>query len=181
MVRTVAGQGDGDGSRVMRRGMGIMGDSDGSVEVERVAVTEAAARLLRTLRAQHGELMFHQSGGCCDGSSPMCYPDGDFLTGDADVHLGDLRIAAEGDAPGGEGFTVPVWMSRNQYGYWQHTHLTIDVVPGRGAGFSLEAPEGMRFLIRSRLFSDEEWRTLAAAGSVDIAAVGRLSGGVVGG
>jgi uncharacterized protein (DUF779 family) len=92
--------------------------------------------------------MFHQSGGCCDGSSPMCYPDGDFITGDADVHLGDLDIGLERE--------VPVWMSRSQFAYWSHTHLTIDVVEGRGAGFSVEAPYGVRFLIRSRLFTDEE-------------------------
>lgn len=121
----------------------------------RVAVTDAAAALLVRLRAKHGDLMFHQSGGCCDGSSPMCYPDGDFITGDADVHLGDLAIGSDG-AP----FTVPVWMSRNQFEYWKHTHLTIDVVPGRGAGFSVEAPEGVRFLIRSRLFTDDEWELL---------------------
>ncbi|GAA4723164.1 hypothetical protein APR04_001222 [Promicromonospora umidemergens] len=121
----------------------------------RVAVTDSAAALLARLRAKHGELMFHQSGGCCDGSSPMCYPDGDFITGDADIHLGDLAVAAD-DAS----FTVPVWMSRNQFEYWKHTHLTIDVVPGRGAGFSVEAPEGVRFLIRSRLFTDEEWKLL---------------------
>jgi uncharacterized protein len=133
---------------------------------ERVAVTPAAAGMLRQLRAQHGELMFHQSGGCCDGSSPMCYPAGEFLTGDADVHLGDLAIPAEPAGPGEptrEAFTVPVWMSRAQYGYWKHTHLTIDIVPGRCAGFSLEAPEGVRFLIRSRLFSDDEWLVLDAA------------------
>ena len=121
----------------------------------RVAVTDSAAALLARLRVKHGELMFHQSGGCCDGSSPMCYPDGDFITGDADIHLGDLAVAAD-DAS----FTVPVWMSRNQFEYWKHTHLTIDVVPGRGAGFSVEAPEGVRFLIRSRLFTDEEWELL---------------------
>jgi len=126
-------------------------------------VTEAAIEVLRRLRAQHGELMFHQSGGCCDGSSPMCYPAGEFLTGDADVRLGVLVVAG---VPGeevpveGESFVVPVWMSRSQYVYWRHTHLTIDVVSGRGAGFSLEAPEGVRFLIRSRLFSDEEQRAL---------------------
>jgi uncharacterized protein (DUF779 family) len=114
----------------------------------RVDLTPAAADLLRSLRTQHGELMFHQSGGCCDGSSPMCYPLGDLITGDADVHLGDLAV---------DDFTVPVWMSRSQFAYWRHTHLTIDVVPGRGAGFSLEAPEGVRFLIRSRLLTDEEW------------------------
>jgi uncharacterized protein len=117
-------------------------------QVERVAVTPEAAELLRRLREQHGPLMFHQSGGCCDGSSPMCYPDGDFITSDADVHLGDL------DA--GTPEPIPVWMSREQFGYWSHTHLTIDVVKGRGAGFSVEAPTGNRFLIRSRLMSDSE-------------------------
>lgn len=136
---------------------------------ERVAVSEAAAGMLRQLRAQHGELMFHQSGGCCDGSSPMCYPAGELLTGDADVHLGDLAIPADPaapSAPAADDFTVPVWMSRAQYAYWKHTHLTIDVVPGRGAGFSLEAPEGVRFLIRSRLFSDDEWLVLDAAAAL---------------
>ncbi|BDZ41630.1 hypothetical protein GCM10025865_09290 [Paraoerskovia sediminicola] len=131
---------------------------------ERVAVTAAATEMLLSLREQHGELMFHQSGGCCDGSSPMCYPLGDFLTGDADVHLGDLSLVGSDDGPHpGEQATVPVWMSRNQYEYWKHTHLTIDVVPGRGAGFSLEAPEGVRFLIRSRIFSDAELDRLLAA------------------
>lgn len=121
----------------------------------RVAVTDDAATLLARLRRRHGELMFHQSGGCCDGSSPMCYPQGDFLTSDADVHLGDLPVGADGEA-----FAVPVWMSRSQFEYWKHTHLTIDVVPGRGAGFSVEAPEGVRFLIRSRLLTDDEWAAL---------------------
>lgn len=115
----------------------------------RVAVTEAAAELLRSLVDKHGPVMFHQSGGCCDGSSPMCYPAGEFLTGDADVRLGDLVV--EGVAE-----PVSVWMSRSQFAYWKHTHLTIDVVNGRGGGFSLEAPEGVRFLIRSRLLTDEE-------------------------
>ncbi|MGC5165781.1 DUF779 domain-containing protein [Luteimicrobium sp. DT211] len=128
----------------------------------RVDVTDAAAALLARLRRRHGALMFHQSGGCCDGSSPMCYPDGDFRVSEtADVHLGDLVIAdpaAGGDPP--SSFTVPVWMSRAQFEYWKHTHLTIDVVPGRGAGFSVEAPEGVRFLIRSRLLTDDEWETL---------------------
>ncbi|MGH3371078.1 MAG: DUF779 domain-containing protein [Nocardioidaceae bacterium] len=125
-----------------------MVDDDGA-RPARVAVTDAAAGLIARLRRQHGELMFHQSGGCCDGSSPMCYPQGDFLTGDADVHLADLEV------PGLER-GVPVWMSKAQYEYWKHTHLTIDVVAGRGAGFSLEAPEGVRFLIRSRLLTDQE-------------------------
>ena len=118
----------------------------------RVAVTPQAADLLRRLRAEHGPLMFHQSGGCCDGSSPMCYPLGEFVTGPSDVLLGSLDL---GGSAGHEG-TVPVWMSAAQFEYWSHTHLTIDVVPGRGGGFSLEAPLGVRFLIRSRMLTDEE-------------------------
>ena len=112
---------------------------------ERVAVTIEAAQLLRDLWDQAGPLMFHQSGGCCDGSSPMCFPLGEFLTGDSDIHLGDLAL--------GDGRTVPVWMSKEQFAVWSHTHLTIDLVKGRGAGFSLEAPTGQRFLIRSRLMA----------------------------
>jgi len=115
---------------------------------ERVGLTPAAADLLRRLVSLHGPVMFHQSGGCCDGSAPMCYPAGEFRTGASDVHLGDLSVDGVDD--------VPVWMSGPQFEYWKHTHLTIDVVPGRGSGFSLEAPEGVRFLVRSRLFSDEE-------------------------
>ncbi|QUX28855.1 MULTISPECIES: DUF779 domain-containing protein [Nocardiopsis] len=121
--------------------------ADGAA-VERVAVTDAAAALLRELRDEHGPLMFHQSGGCCDGSSPMCYPAGEFRTGASDVRLGDLDVGAPEP--------VPVWMSRAQFELWSHTHLTIDVVRGRGAGFSLEAPTGNRFLIRSRLMTDDE-------------------------
>ena len=121
----------------------------------RVAVTDAAAGLLRNLRDLHGPLMIHQSGGCCDGSSPMCYPVGEFLTGDSDVRLGELLLGSDGEAD-----LVPVWMSRSQFEYWRHTHLTIDVVAGRGAGFSLEAPTGKRFLIRSRLLTDDELAAL---------------------
>ena len=115
---------------------------------ERVAVTDAAASLIRDLTAQHGPLMFHQSGGCCDGSAPMCYPVGMFLIGSGDVRLGDLDVGL--DAP------VEVYMSESQFEYWKFTHLTIDVVPGRGAGFSVEGPTGMRFLIRSRMLNDAE-------------------------
>ncbi|MFE9642748.1 DUF779 domain-containing protein [Streptomyces sp. NPDC006365] len=110
----------------------------------RVELTPAAGELLRRLRAVHGPLMFHQSGGCCDGSAPMCYPEGEFRTGDSDVLLASLTV---------EGMDEPVsfWMSKSQYDVWSHTRLIVDVVEGRGSGFSLEAPEGVRFLIRSRL------------------------------
>jgi uncharacterized protein (DUF779 family) len=123
--------------------------------VDRVALTEAAEELLRTLTGIHGPLMFHQSGGCCDGSAPMCYPDGDFRIGGQDVHLGDLTV---------EGLAKPIgfYMSAAQYEYWKHTHLTVDVVKGRGSGFSVEAPEGVRFLIRSRILTAEEYEKLGS-------------------
>jgi uncharacterized protein len=115
----------------------------------RVDLTDAAAGLLRRLTDQHGPLMFHQSGGCCDGSAPMCYPAGEFRTGASDIELGELHVDGLAEP-------VAVWMSQAQFEYWRHTHLTIDVVAGRGSGFSVEAPEGVRFLIRSRLLTDAE-------------------------
>jgi hypothetical protein len=117
----------------------------------RALVTAAAADLLRRLQDRYGTLMFHQSGGCCDGSSPMCYPDGDFIVGDRDILLSILDV--------GDG--VPVWISGPQFDAWKHTQLVIDVVPGRGGGFSLEAPEGMRFLSRGRAFTETENAELA--------------------
>ena len=120
--------------------------------VDRVICTPATLALIAQLKAEYGpQLMFHQSGGCCDGSSPMCYPLGEFRVGDADVQLGEI-----GDCP--------FYMSRAQFEYWKHTQLIIDVVPGRGGMFSLEGPEGVRFLTRSRLFSDEEYGQLAVSG-----------------
>lgn len=116
---------------------------------ERVAVTAEAAKVIDTLRAANGELMFHQSGGCCDGSSPMCYPRGEFRVGARDVYLGEIA-------------GCPIYIGAEQFEYWKHTHLTIDVVPGRGGGFSLEAPLGVRFLTRSRLLTDEEVDDLEA-------------------
>ncbi len=116
----------------------------------RALITRAAADLLEKLQQRHGALMFHQSGGCCDGSSPMCYPDGEFLVGDRDVLLAVFDV--------GDG--VPVWISGTQYEAWKHTQLVIDVVPGRGGGFSVEAPEGMRFLSRGRAFTEDENRLL---------------------
>ena len=138
---------DATGSSTMRE----PGREEG--RVSRVDVSDQAAEMLRRLTEQHGPLMFHQSGGCCDGSSPMCYPKGDFLTGDADQLLGTIDIG-EGGADGPE--PIEVWMSKEQFAYWKHTHLTIDLVPGRGAGFSVEGPTGFRFLIRSRLFTEAE-------------------------
>jgi uncharacterized protein len=113
----------------------------------RVLITETAAGLLRRLRDRHGALMFHQSGGCCDGSSPMCYPDGEFIVGDRDVLLGIVEH-------------TPVWISGPQFDAWKHTQLVIDAVPGRGGGFSVEAPEGMRFLSRGRAFTAAELESL---------------------
>jgi uncharacterized protein len=118
-----------------------------------VVCTAAATALVEKLAAKHGPLMFHQSGGCCDGSSPMCYPRGEFLVGDSDVLLATL----------GE---TPFYMSRSQFEYWKHTQIILDVVPGRGGMFSLEGPEGVRFLVRSRVFTDEEIGTLRAAGRI---------------
>jgi uncharacterized protein (DUF779 family) len=115
--------------------------------------TAAATALMETLEAKHGLLMFHQSGGCCDGSSPMCYPRGEFLVGDGDVLVGVL----------GE---TPFYMSGSQFEYWKHTQLILDVVPGRGGMFSLEGPEGVRFLIRSRVFTDGEIAALREAGRI---------------
>lgn len=116
----------------------------------RVMATEAAAALIRRLVARHGPLMFHQSGGCCDGSAPMCYPRGEFKVGARDVFLGEI----EGQ---------PVYIGGAQFELWKHTQLVIDAVPGRGAGFSIESPEGMRFLTRSRVFEGDEICALDAS------------------
>jgi uncharacterized protein len=129
-----------------------------------VLITAAAAELLVRLQDRHGPVMFHQSGGCCDGSSPMCYSCGDFLIGDRDILLGVLDVGADG---------VPVWISGTQYQAWKHTQLVIDVVPGRGGGFSLEAPEGVRFLSRGRVFSDDENALLEAIPVITGAAYAR--------
>ncbi|MBV8918879.1 DUF779 domain-containing protein [Bradyrhizobium sp.] len=116
-----------------------------------VEITDKAAEIVARLKAQHGTLMFHQSGGCCDGSAPMCYPVGDFRVGPQDVLLGCIA-------------DCDFYIGAAQFEYWQHTQLIIDVVPGRGSGFSVEAPEGVRFLTRSRVFTDEEVAELEAAG-----------------
>lgn len=115
---------------------------------ERIIATDAAIDLIRKLQQQHGNLMFHQSGGCCDGSQPMCFPEGEFKVGQSDVLLGEV---------GGCKF----YMGGDQFEYWKHTQLALDVIPGRGSSFSLEIPLGVRFHIRSRIFSDEELAALA--------------------
>jgi len=129
-----------------------MSETTGSRAVTRVAATRAAVDLLHRMAARHGPLLFHQSGGCCDGSSPMCYPRDDLIIGDGDVFLGWVD-------------DTPFYMSVPQFEYWQHTHLTVDVVPGRGSGFSVEAPEGVRFMIRSRTFTPGETARLDQEGS----------------
>lgn len=111
---------------------------------QRISVTDDAIKVIDQLKERYGPLMFHQSGGCCDGSSPMCFENGDFKVGESDIQLGMIA-------------DCPFYMSRDQYDYWKHTHLTVDVTPGRGSSFSLEIPLGVRFIIRSRLLSDEEF------------------------
>ena len=115
--------------------------------IERVLITDEARRVIDSLRDEHGPLMFHQSGGCCDGSSPMCFPEGELMLNDTDVRLGEIH---------GCGF----YMSKDQYDYWKHTQLTIDIVKGRGSSFSLEIPLGLRFIVKSRIFTPEELASL---------------------
>ncbi|MGN8139109.1 DUF779 domain-containing protein [Paraburkholderia sp. 22099] len=117
-------------------------------EVARVIATPAAVELIDKLRAEHGAVLFHQSGGCCDGSAPMMFPQAEFMVGSSDVKLGTIA-------------SVPFYMSNSQFEYWQHTQLIIDVVPGNGGMFSLERPSGLRLLTRSRLFEDDENAWLA--------------------
>ena len=114
---------------------------------ERVAITDKAVEVVKQLKAKHGELIFHQSGGCCDGSAPMVFEEGDMFLDDSDVLLGQL-----------EG--VNYYMNQDQFEYWKHTHLTIDITEGRGSSFSLEIPLGLRFIIRSRLLTEKENKVL---------------------
>lgn len=122
--------------------------------VKRVLASESAVELVKKLQAQHGPLMFHQSGGCCDGSQPMCFGKGEFLIGSSDVLLGNI-------------VDCDFYMSRDQYEYWQHTQLTIDVTAGRGSSFSLEIPLGVRFIVRSRLFTEDEAKHLEPVKSIE--------------
>lgn len=120
-------------------------------QVCRVSATGESMKMIDKLISMHGPLLFHQSGGCCDGSAPMCYPRAEFKVGAQDVFMGEI---------GGQ----PFYMGKSQWEYWQHTHLIIDIVPGRGSGFSLEAPEGVRFLTRSRVYTEAENDALDAMG-----------------
>jgi len=113
----------------------------------RIETTEAANALIDSLKEKYGEIIFHQSGGCCDGSAPMCYPKGEFYLGGSDVEIGITH-------------GIHFYMGASQFSYWEHTHLTLDAIPGNGGQFSLENGTGMRFIIRSRLYSDEEWAYL---------------------
>ena len=123
--------------------------------LKRVKISVEAEKLVDQLRSKHGELMFHQSGGCCDGSSPMCYPKGEFIVGSSDVWLGEVA-------------GCDFYMAKDQFEFWQHTELTIDVVPGRGASFSLEIPLGVRFVTKSRIFTYEESQNLVETHAGDV-------------
>jgi hypothetical protein len=115
--------------------------------IKRVLVTPAAEEVIAQLKARFGDLMFHQSGGCCDGSSPMCFEKGDFKTGGSDVKIGSIA-------------GCDFFMAKDQFEYWKHTQLLIDVTPGRGSSFSLEIPMGVRFIVHSKVFTDEEMNDL---------------------
>lgn len=116
-------------------------------KVKRLLASPAALELIHALKEKHGELIFHQSGGCCDGSSPICFEKNDFKTGESDVGVGYID-------------DCPFYMSKDQFEYWQYTELTLDVVKGRGSSFSIEIPTGYRFITRSRLFGKEEFKDL---------------------
>jgi uncharacterized protein len=111
--------------------------------IARVSVSMAAMEVIAQLKTKFGELMFHQSGGCCDGSQPMCFEKGDFIIGSADVCLGSIA-------------DCEFWMSKDQFEYWQYTHILVDITSGRGSSFSLEIPLGLRFIIQSRMYTEIE-------------------------
>lgn len=132
--------------------MSVVTPEKSKTNVTRVSCTQTALDLIKKLETLHGPLLFHQSGGCCDGSAPMCYPRQEFKVSAQDVYMGEIG-------------NQPFYMGVSQFEYWQHTHLIIDVVPGRGSGFSVESPEGVRFLTRSRVFTDAENDALDALGA----------------
>ena len=115
--------------------------------IQKVLITEEAATIVKKLQEQYGELMFHQSGGCCDGSQPMCFPAGEFKLGEQDIKLGEIAGCS-------------FYMNQDQFEYWKHTQLTIGIVKGRGSSFSLEIPLGLRFMVYSRVFTEEELEQL---------------------
>lgn len=121
---------------------------------QRIDITKEASNVILQLKEKFGELMFHQSGGCCDGSQPMCLEKGDFILGSSDICLGEIE-------------DCEFWMSKDQFEYWQYTHLTIDITPGRGSSFSLEIPMGLRFITKSRLFTTEELEDLQPTRTID--------------
>ena len=126
------------------------------VSLGKVSATPEAEAFLAEIIADHGPVLFHQSGGCCDGSSPMCYPKGEFIVGSSDIWLGEIA-------------GCDFYMAKDQFGFWQHTELTIDVVPGRGASFSIEIPLGVRFVTKSRIFTYEESQNLVETHAGDVA------------
>ena len=115
--------------------------------IPRVLVSQAAEKIIAQLKATHGDIMLHQSGGCCDGSQPMCFEKGEFKLGGSDIQLGVIA-------------GCDFFMSKDQFEYWKHTQLLIDITPGRGSSFSLEIPLGLRFIVHSRLFSAQEMENL---------------------
>ncbi len=120
------------------------------MDTEKLKITNAAKKIIDQLREKYGELIFHQSGGCCDGSSPMCFQDGDFIIGSSDIKIGTI-------------YDCDFFIAKDQYQYWKYSQLIIDVTEGRGASFSLEIPLGVRFVIKSRLFTDEEWAAIESS------------------
>ncbi|TPN88746.1 DUF779 domain-containing protein [Aquimarina algicola] len=116
--------------------------------ISRVNITQEAKNVIDTLRAENGELMFHQSGGCCDGSSPMCFPKGELMINETDIWLGKIH-------------DCDFYMSSDQFEYWKHTQITIDITKGRGSSFSLEIPLGLRFIIKSRIYTEDEMTQLS--------------------
>ncbi len=119
------------------------------MDTRKIIMTEDAKKIVDQLRERFGDLMFHQSGGCCDGSAPMCFQDGDFIVGPSDVKIGEV-------------YGCDFYIAKDQYEYWKFSQLMIDVTEGRGASFSLEIPLGVRFMVKSRLFTDEEWLAIEA-------------------
>ncbi|MGF7073367.1 uncharacterized protein (DUF779 family) [Mucilaginibacter sp. 3215] len=122
--------------------------------IKRVTITSEASKLIAEIKSRFGDLMFHQSGGCCDGSSPMCFEKGEFKLGGSDVKIGEVD-------------DCEFWMSKDQFEYWQHTQLQLDITKGRGSSFSIEIPTGFRFMIHSRLFTEDELKDLEPVSFID--------------